>query len=272
MLELYENDLKTFQGHSSKGNQLKWKKGDIWYKADYTGYEGLSEYVIANLLALSDLNKDEYVLYDTKQIKYKHTTFNCATSYDFLPEGNQLITLSRLYKTKLNRSFTEDIWRISDMTDRLDFLVEQVIRMTNLSDFGIYLNKMLTVDALFLNEDRHLHNIAVLMKPDNSFGYCPLFDHGAGLLADTTMDYTLGINIFELIGEVKAKTVCQSFDEALEASERLFGQNIHFHFTKGDVSTILDKDTIYANNVKSRVKDVLFEQMRRYQYLFYNRD
>ena len=28
---------------SSKGNQLKWYRDDLWYKADYTGYEGLVE-------------------------------------------------------------------------------------------------------------------------------------------------------------------------------------------------------------------------------------
>ena len=29
--------------HTSKGDQLKWKIGNIWYKSDYMGYEGLSE-------------------------------------------------------------------------------------------------------------------------------------------------------------------------------------------------------------------------------------
>lgn len=33
---------------SSKGNQLKWENKGVWYKADYTGYEGLSEYLIWN--------------------------------------------------------------------------------------------------------------------------------------------------------------------------------------------------------------------------------
>lgn len=36
--------------HSSKGNQLKWERQGIWYKADYTGYEGLSEYMVSELL------------------------------------------------------------------------------------------------------------------------------------------------------------------------------------------------------------------------------
>lgn len=28
--------------HTSKGDQRKWKIDDIWYKADYMGYESLS--------------------------------------------------------------------------------------------------------------------------------------------------------------------------------------------------------------------------------------
>ena len=26
-------------GHTSKGDQRKWKIGNLWYKADYLGYE-----------------------------------------------------------------------------------------------------------------------------------------------------------------------------------------------------------------------------------------
>ena len=34
--------------HTSKGDQLKWKIGNIWYKSDYMGYEGLSETLVSN--------------------------------------------------------------------------------------------------------------------------------------------------------------------------------------------------------------------------------
>lgn len=268
MIELNENEIKVFTGHSSKGNQLKWNKDGIWHKADYTGYEGLSEHIISNLLLKSDLQQHEFILYETEQIQYKHSVLNGVNCKDFLKEGFQLITLSRLYEQKYNRDFTKDLWHIHNVKDRLVFLVNQVIRMTNLTDFGSYISKMLTIDAFFLNEDRHLHNIAVLMGPDNKFDYCPLFDHGAGLLADTTLDYPMGVDIYKLIGEVKAKTVCADFDEALDVAKSLYGQNIHFGFTKEDVSDLLKQDTVYDENVKLRVENVLFEQMRRYKYLF----
>ena len=52
MIELLEADRKEFNRQSSKGNQLKWEKNGFWYKADRTGYEGLSEYVISHLLKI----------------------------------------------------------------------------------------------------------------------------------------------------------------------------------------------------------------------------
>lgn len=43
MVELFEQDIRTNDRQSSKGNQLKWKNNHIWYKADYAGYEGLAD-------------------------------------------------------------------------------------------------------------------------------------------------------------------------------------------------------------------------------------
>ena len=60
--------------------------------------------------------------------------------------------------------------------------------MTGLTEFGVYLCKLLTIDALFLNEDRHTHNIAVLLDPDGKYHYCPIFDNGAALLSDIVQD------------------------------------------------------------------------------------
>ena len=50
MIHLYENDRYTEHRASSKGNQLKFRRGDFWYKADFTGYEGLTEYTVSKLL------------------------------------------------------------------------------------------------------------------------------------------------------------------------------------------------------------------------------
>ncbi len=49
MVQLFEQDIKTNDRQSSKGNQLKWCRNNVWYKADYMGYEGLVEYVVSRL-------------------------------------------------------------------------------------------------------------------------------------------------------------------------------------------------------------------------------
>ena len=54
MIRLEEKDLRTAAHQSSKGNQLKWESEGVWYKADYTGYEGLAEYVVSKLLRYSN--------------------------------------------------------------------------------------------------------------------------------------------------------------------------------------------------------------------------
>ena len=100
-------------------------------------------------------------------------------------------------------------------------MTEQVEQMTGLKNFGTYLARLLTVDAVFLNEDRHMHNIAVLCDESGCYHYCPIFDNGSALLSDVTMDYPMGKDILELIPEAESKTLSSDFDEQLEAVERL---------------------------------------------------
>lgn len=140
MVELFEQDIRTNDRQSSKGNQLKWKNNHIWYKADYAGYEGLAD--------------------------------------------------------------------------------------------------------------------------------SPIFDHGAALLSDTKMDYPLTGDVYHFMEEVGAKTICRDFDEQLDVSEELYGENLKFYFTKKDVDDILSQMTGYHEQIIERVRTILYMQMRKYEYLF----
>lgn len=260
---LYETDLK-----SSKGNQLKWECAGVWYKADYTGYEGLAEYVVSHLLEKSSLKIGDFLLYDLETIKYKHAIYNGVSSKNFVEEGWQIITLERLFKTKYNVSFYEAVWHIHDVQERFKFICSQVEIITGLKEFDKYLNTLITLDALFLNEDRHLHNIAVMMNNKKEFKYCPIFDNGACLLSDTIVDYPLSSDTIELIDECKAKTISSDFDEQLDISEMIAGQNISFSFTRQDVEKVVDGAEQYPAEIRERVKTIIFQQMRKYVYLF----
>ena len=270
MVELFEKDLYETGIRSSKGNQLKWRNGDTWYKADYTGYEGLAEYVISHLLQKSSLKEDEFLLYDPVDIKYKSTILHGAKSKNFLEPGWQLITLERLFKNAYGNSLNSMIYKTKSLENRLKLLVDETERITGIKDFGIYISKMMTIDAFFLNEDRHTHNIAVLTSDNGEYKLCPIFDQGAGLLADTTMDYPLGEDVYKLMGSVRPKTFCDSFADQLETAEKLYGSNIRFTFNKKDVHDITDSvpDESYSAEVKERVKQICFEKMRQMSYLF----
>lgn len=269
MIELFEQDLKTLDRHSSKGNQLKWKREDAWYKADYAGYEGLAEYMVSHLLTKSSLNEDQFVVYNLEKIKYSRNEFIGARSTDFLEDDWQIITLERLFKNQYNASFYESVWKIRDVKERFEFLENEVKRLTGIEEFGVYLTILLTIDAVFLNEDRHLHNIAVLMNHEGKFRLCPIFDNGASLLSDTTLDYPITADVYDLLGEVKSKTISSDFDEQLDVAESIHNKAIRFFFTKKDIDKLLDGAfDYYDKDIIERVRTVLYQQMRKYGYLF----
>lgn len=268
MIELFEQTIRTADRQSSKGNQLKWENNDIWYKADYSGYEGLAEYVVSNLLRFSSLDESEFVIYKPEQIKYKKALYNGVSSTNFVEEDWQIVTLERLFKTKYNKSLYEEVWHIADCRERYKFLCSIVKNMTGLEEFDKYLCKLITIDAFFLNEDRHMHNIAVLMNSKQEFDYCRIFDNGACLLSDTTMDYPLGNDIYELMEDCHSKTISRDFDEQLDVAEVIAGNSIRFHFTKKDVKDIVYSNTLYSDEIKQRVETIVYSQMGKYKYLF----
>lgn len=120
----------------------------------------------------------------------------------------------------------------------------------------------------FLPEDRHMHNIGVLLDEQGQYHYCPIFDNGCALLSDTRMDYPLEEDIIELIPQVKSKTLSMDFDEQLDAVENLYGYHIHFSFGRHEIERVLEEEPYYSREVKSRVREILLQQRRKYQYLF----
>ena len=122
--------------------------------------------------------------------------------------------------------------------------------------------------TLFLNEDRHMHNIAVLRDGTGGYHYCPVFDNGCALLSDTQMDYPMGEDIITLIPQVRAKTLSRNFMEQLEAVEALYGQSLKFSYSIKEIEMLLEKEPYYPEEIKIRVRDILLQQRRTYQYLF----
>lgn len=268
MIELNDDYLTKLNRASSKGDQLKWLINNEWYKADNNGYEGLSEYVISKLLKFSSLNKDEYVDYDLDKVKYKDNIYNVCKSKNFLKNNSKIITIKRLIDLYSNQDFYDTYDSLVTIESKAKYLVSVVTNTTRLEKFGEYMYRLAVIDGLFLNEDRHFHNIAVIHNEDNTFDYCPIFDNGAALLSDTKLDYSLNSNTIDLIKTVKTKTFDDDFTNTIDVLEKLYSSKISFYYTEKDIEDILSTVDAYDDSVIKRVKQVLIYQRNKYQYFF----
>lgn len=261
--------IRTVNRNSSKGNQLKWYADGLWYKADYTGYEGLAEYVVSQLLACSSIaDTAGFVQYGTEEIVYEGRRFLGCCSQNFLPPQWEIVTLEHLFRNVQGKALYKEVLKFDACADRIRYTVEETERMTGLKGFGAYLTTLLELDAFFLNEDRHTNNIALLRDPEGSFHYCPVFDNGASLLSDTALDYPLDADLYALQSRVKAKPFSPSFEEQADSAEQLYGQQLYMQFTAKEVEHILKEEQLYPAAIHERVEELLRQQMRKYPYLF----
>lgn len=134
---------------------------------------------------------------------------------------------------------------------------------------GRYLATIFELDALVLNEDRHTNNLAVIRDDaTKAFRLCPLFDHGRSLLSNTN-DYPLKQDVYKCIGRVQDKPFSEDFPEQAEAAAALYGSDLHFSCTRNDIPVLLaGLEELYDPQTLARAEQVLWEQMRRYAYLF----
>ena len=82
------------------------------------------------------------------------------------------------------------------------------------------------IDALFLNDDRHLNNIAVI-EQNGKFKYCPIFDNGAGLLSNVQF-YPMDIDPKGLIKDIVARPFNTSFTRQINTARSLYSRQLKF--------------------------------------------
>ena len=231
---------------SSKGNQEKWKEGDRWFKLDRLGYEGLAETVISRLLEYSNIETDtpfRFVRYRPERINVHGRERTGCSSADFLGDGEVLVTLSHLFKRN-GLPLRETLSRLPSDVKRIEWLALKTAELTGLERFPQYLTLLFEIDGLFLNDDRHLNNIAVLEK-DGKYDYCPVFDNGAGLLSDT-IEAPMDIDVPALIRPVKARPLNTTFNRQIKKAEGLFGRQLVIpEFTEAEIRKELDEPLDY---------------------------
>lgn len=255
---------------SSKGDQQKWIQGGYWYKADRMGYEGLSEVIVSHLLVKS--NVKNFVQYEPVKILYDDQILTGCKSRNFRKKNEAIFTLERLYRMVTGQSFAGYLAKMGSTREKVKSTVEFISEVTDIpiKEVGAYLTAMLELDAFFLNEDRHTNNIAIIKDDvDGGFRMSPFFDFGLSLMADTTRDYQLGIDVYEKMEDIEAKPFSISFDEQLETAELLYGDQAKLDFTNADIENeIRQLEGYYSRNILERVRNLLYAQKHKYRYLF----
>lgn len=214
---------------SSKGNQEKWfdESTNQWYKLDQFGYEALSETLISMLLEKSNIEKDTpftFVRYEPVRVIVHNRERTGCVSDNFLKEGESLITINHLLSKLLGCPLKEKLLSLTSDKKRIAYLAEVTKECTGLDCFGEYLTLLFEIDSLFLNDDRHLNNIAVI-KIDDQYDYCPIFDNGAGLLSDIRMS-PMDIEPKALIATLKARPFNMNFTRQMNTARALYGKQL----------------------------------------------
>lgn len=256
---------------SSKGNQEKWydDSTDRWYKVDQFGYEALAETLVSMLLEKSNIRCDmpfQFVNYSMEHLVVHGRERTGCSSRNFLREGESIITVSRLISQYLEKTLSETFGKMTSDKNRIKFLVETVSEITGLEEFSRYLTLLFEIDSLFLNDDRHLNNIAVIEK-DGRFSYCPIFDNGAALLSNTQYS-PMDIEPRGLIKDLVARPFNMSFNRQRNTMVDLYGNQLQLpKLSKDDIDAMLEPLLQYYPNrdraiIRNRVEDCIMIRQR----------
>lgn len=183
--------------YSSSGNQMKWKHGNIFVKLDCLGYESVSECLVSTLLSFTEISEKDYVKYYPCIIYEDEICLgNGCYSYDFVGEWKEISARVILEKSLMSLSI--------DYFTFLDVLYDYTGQY-----FKNYIDRILYVDSITRNDDRHFGNIVFLVK-DGIFKSAPLFDHGAACMSDI-FTYPMNEDLNSNFKRIYAKPFYTSF-------------------------------------------------------------
>lgn len=186
------------------------------------GHECINEIIVDRLLTILGVEHLNYELINADiEIEGKiYSTFLCA-SEDFKNRGESKIALDDYYRTNAEKG-----------ESHYDFCVRQ--------GWKSYIDRMIAVDYLILNRDRHGANIEVLRNARaHTIRIAPLFDHGLSLLYSCISDDEA--TKFDIMEDKR----CQNFIGGYSCYENL--------------ELIKDSRVIFGNALKPTDKDIIFE-------------
>jgi hipA-like C-terminal domain len=167
-----------FKPTSKLGYQQKYTspKGGYWYKEDLKGGEAFAEVLISTFLrSCNYMNSKDFVPYDFKYSKPSSIDLNTCVSLNFLQKGEQFISFKDLLSQV--SPLTEKLVGFDSKLDYIDSVFQQTVGQS----FRKEMLRLLTLDVMFRNTDRHLSNFGIILAPNGSIRFAPIFDNGLAL-------------------------------------------------------------------------------------------
>lgn len=166
-----------FKTSTGVGYQPKFTSSDgcYWYKEDLRGGEALAEVLVSTFLrSCSNLTYSEFVIYD---FNYNQEVIDLKTcvSPNFLQESEQFISFKEL--ASLVNPSSKILVGFDSKLDYIDSVFQQTVGQS----FREELLRLLTLDVMFRNTDRHLSNFGIILAPNGSIRFAPIFDNGLAL-------------------------------------------------------------------------------------------
>lgn len=269
-LILHTNDRVV--ATTSRGNQEKWAdvERNLWYKVDDGCFEALAEAVASEVLRrftnAVQLPGISVANYWVETAEVHGLTRVVSVSENFKKEDESLVTANTILKNCLGAEYIREFNRRASLKERIRFLVETVELTTGMENFGEYFTTLLELDALFLNQDRHLNNIALLR---NEAGYkpCPIFDCGDSFLLDFTL-YRPDVETRAYLAKAQCLPFRSRFTQTVHTAQAMYGKHLSVSFQSEDIAEIMDKYLDYYPKqfhslLKERIMTVLLEQQRK---------
>lgn len=174
-VKLTEDFLINTEG-TSDGTQCKYFSEGFWYKTNNEGKEDLVEYLVSKMLSFTDLPKDAFVSYERGLLNGKAA----CRSKTFLSPDETFTTLERMHGNITGEPLYIKI-RTMKIDESVDYVLKFFMDIIGL-DLSEYFSRVFTADYITLNEDRHFHNLGVIMSYDGKYRPAPIFDNGKSLL------------------------------------------------------------------------------------------
>ena len=233
------------------GEKIYYKLSNFDSEKGVVGHECVNEIIVDRLLTLLGVEHLGYQLIHADiEVEGKvYDTWLCA-SKDFKKAGESKAALDNYYQ--VNKRIDES---------RYDFCVN--------NGWQEYIDRMLVVDYLILNRDRHGANVEVLRDARRkTLRIAPLFDHGLSFLCSCqSSDEIMRFDILE-------DKPCQNFFGSRSTYENLKyvekKQNVFANVLKEEDKELLlaDLETVLSKEHLDKIWDMLWARWCEYEKLW----